>query len=132
MSASASNAIVIQVRGARPIPVGHRVEIRVFYSASGTGFFGTGAPEPQLESPLITDLDTGIAYGALEQFHPPVTVYTVGELFSLALAPLPELREHSRWQGKIIVCNVIYTGMKTNEIQTTLLIEPIVPGTGYR
>jgi hypothetical protein len=133
MSSSGGGAVLMQVRGARPIPVGHRVEIRVFYSAEGSGFFGTGAPVPQHDSPLITDLETGIGYGSLEHFHPTLSVYMTGQTFPLSHAPMPGLQEHSRWFGKVIVCNVVHTGMTKNEIQTTLLLEPIAPpNPGYR
>jgi hypothetical protein len=129
---SGGGAVLIQLLGARPIPVGHRVEVRVFYSAGGGGFFGTSDPEPQHERPLITDLETGICYGSLEHFQPPSLGYS-GQTIELAHAPRPELREHSRWYGKVIVCNVVHTGMTRNEMQTTLLLEPTpAPNPGYR
>jgi len=106
--------------------------VRVFFAAGGSGFFGTGAPAPDFESPLITDLETGIGYGAFEHFHPPVSMYTTGQTFPFSHTPIAGLREHSRWLGKVLVCNVVFTGKERNEIQTTLLIEPMASTPGYR
>ncbi|AKV04426.1 hypothetical protein AKJ09_11089 [Labilithrix luteola] len=132
MSAVANGMTQVQMRGAAPIPVGHRVEVRVFYGRSNEGLFGGGDPVPVFDRPLITDLDTGVRYGQFEHFHPPISGYGPG-LLPLSHSPMTDLREHSRWYGKIVVCNVVFTGFREKEIQTTFLIEPSAPPSpGYR
>lgn|GEM_PF-1301522 len=114
---SSTGPVPLHVHGAVAIPVGHRVEIHVYY--------GTDSSEPQFEYPLIADLETGIQYGALGHFHEDFSAYREGQLFEAQVTPMPNLREHSRWRGKVLVCNVLFTGIKRSELQTTLLIEPM-------
>ncbi|MCL2777647.1 MAG: hypothetical protein FWD73_06555 [Polyangiaceae bacterium] len=122
--------VVLQVHGAVAIPVGHRVEIRVYYSFGETGLFSVDPPAPQFDSPLITDLETGIQYGKLRHFC-DASLYS--EFAPAQATPLPYLREHSRWRGKILVCNVLFCGGQYDQLQTTLLIEPMPAETGpYR
>jgi hypothetical protein len=133
MASTAGGMVLVQARGACAIPVGHRIEVRVFLSSGGEGFFGGGLPEPMHDKPLITDLETGIRYGTFEHFHPAVYAYKGGQTFPLAAEPLPTLREHSRWFGRVLVCNVVFTAIENNEMQSTLLVEPMAPpNPGYR
>jgi hypothetical protein len=123
----------IDLRGACPIPVGHRIEVRIFLSEEKVSFFGNEPAKPLFETPLITDLETGVRYGSFEQFHAPLSMYQPGQIVHPATEPLPHLRDHSRWAGRVLACNVLYTGMSKNELQTTLVVEPLPPGSpGYR
>lgn len=118
---------ILQLKGAMAIPLGHRVEIIFFYSASGSGIFGTGAPEPMLKTPLITDLDTGVRYGFFDQFHAPVGMYTEGQTFDLSPQPLPR-QEYTRFSGRVVICNVVHLISRDFDLQTTLVIERLPAG----
>jgi hypothetical protein len=132
IGASGSGTKRVDLRGACPIPLGHRVEVRTFLSQGGSGFFGGGPPEPRWDSPLLTDLETGVRYGATWQFMEPLAIYDPAQLMAPGDAPLPTLQEHSRWVGRVLLCNVLTTGMRSNEIQTTLILQPLPPGEAYR
>ena len=133
MAQGPGGAVLLHMHGAVPIPIGHRVEVVVYYATTGSGFFGGGAPAPMHETPLLTDLETGVRYGTLPQFHPPVNMYTHGQLFRASPTPLPTLQEHSRWVGKVVVCNVLHLQLQGGDIQTTLVVEPMLaPSPGYR
>lgn len=120
--AHTSSPQVLQLLGACPIPVGHRVEVQFFYAPRGGGLFGGGAPVPDLENPLVTDLETGVRYGMFPHFHQQIRVWD-GQAFALSPDPLPELREHSRWSGTVRKCNVVATRWQRREIQTTVVVE---------
>jgi len=51
----------IEVLGAIPIPVGHRVSVR-WYHKKNKGLFGGEHDESHPTEPIIDDLDTGIVY----------------------------------------------------------------------
>lgn len=120
--------MTLTLRGVRPIPVGHRVEVVVFW-IPGDGLF---SPKQRQSEPLILDLETGVRYGTMEHFRDPPTLVTPGQSMTLPVnvRSLPT-KEH--WRGKVLVCNVVHTGISRAEEQTTLVIEPIPPpNPGYR
>jgi hypothetical protein len=92
-----------------PIPVGHRVEVRVYLSE---GLFSKRLT-PDEYWPLVIDHDTGVVYG----FHTHL-----GE----SGASLPERPEHSRRHGKVIACLVRYLATDCAG-KTTLVIQPGEP-----
>jgi len=138
MPTTSADAIVLHLHGAIAIPVGHHVEVRVYYSAGEKGLLGVGhtEPAPMFDMPLVTDLDTGIGYGHIHLFHAHEGASArAGTVLTVSLAPLPELREHSRWVGKVTGCTVLYQGIasQSRELQTTLVLERDgAPAPAYR
>lgn len=117
-----TSSFILQIPGAIPVPVGHRVEIRIFCSE---GLFGIGGNKPLFEYPLIKDMETGIQYGDLDNFD-------TGKNASRNMLPDAQitlqksLNEYANLKGKILACNVNYKHISLYELflQTTLLIEP--------
>jgi hypothetical protein len=133
VAATAGGTRRIDLHGACPIPVGHRIEVRIFLSEEKVSFFGNEPAKPLFETPLITDLETGVRYGVFTHFHAPLSMYTPGQMLQPATEPLPSLREHTRWTARVLACNVVFTGMSSGELQTTLVVEPTTAGNpGYR
>jgi hypothetical protein len=93
-----SESFIVHFLGSAPIPVGNRVEVRVFLV--DTAVFGTKL-EPDFNDPLIVDLDTGIVYGQGWHFEAITALLPGGVRPELPLAPRADLQEHGRWQGRI-------------------------------
>jgi hypothetical protein len=113
-----------------PIPVGHRVEVRVYLV--DTAVFSTHL-EPAYQAPLVIDHDAGIVYGHGWHFE-PITTYTAGAVRpELPMGPRPDLTEHARWFGKVTANRVAWIGNgQAAYHQTTLVIQPEAHGTVYR
>ncbi|MFO0569810.1 MAG: hypothetical protein U0263_29440 [Polyangiaceae bacterium] len=110
--------ITVHYLGVAPIPVGHRVEVRVF--AVNTAVFGTRL-EPKFENPLLTDLDTGIVYGSWVHFDttlPPEQALSLG----MPLTPRTDLNEHVRWRGRVTATRIAANGY--GQMQTSMWILP--------
>jgi hypothetical protein len=113
-SADKTSPFVLQeIRGAIPIPVDSRVEIRIFYS---DGIFGIGANEPDFTNPSIKILETGIQYLSSSGVH-------AGTPFSS-----DEKRVFATLTGKVMACQIVFRpGNNYRYQETTLLIEPENP-----
>ena len=57
-----SDRVTLECVGSYLIPVGHRVEVRMF-AEPVVALFGSGRRESRPEAPWIADLDTGVVYG---------------------------------------------------------------------
>ena len=127
-----SSPIILQLIGVVPIPVGHEVEIRVFLV--DTAVFGSKL-EPQLDSPLVIDIDTGIQYGEQWIFKDSGDS-NIGSLRAnpLPLGPRSDLKEHGRWRGRVTAARVAWIegGSDRGFSQTALAITPHDPDRPYR
>jgi hypothetical protein len=101
-----------------PIPVGHRVEVRVFVRETTVLF--SSSKEPQPDQPVVTDLDTGVVFGPAWAFGGGGAYYKGKPLADLTLAPPPSLQEHSRVVGRVTACRVAWV---TEFVSTTLELE---------
>lgn len=115
-----TNPFIIQIPGAIPVPVGHRVEIRIF---NMHGLFGGN--KPLFEYPLIKDMETGIQYGDLDNFDTGKNAAR-NMLPDAQITLQKNLDEYANLKGKIQACNVNYKHISLYELflQTTLVIEP--------
>lgn len=118
--ADKTSPFIMQIPGALSVPVGHRVEIRIF---SMQGLFGGN--KPLIERPLIKNLETGIQYGDLDNFDTGKNKNR-NMLPDAQLTLSGNLLEYANLKGKVGACNVNYKHISLHELflQTTLLIEP--------
>ena len=99
-----------EIRGAVPIPLGSRVEIRIF---SFDGIFGFGANEPDVNNPSIKILDNGIEYLGSSDMN-------AGTPFASN-----EKRVFATLTGKVLACQINFRpGNNYRYQETTLLIQP--------
>jgi hypothetical protein len=115
------SAHLIHVAAVVPVPVGHRVEVRIY--AVEEGLFST-AWKVKDHDPHIVDLTTGIVYAPGWLFE-AIALLTIGEVRpSLPLEVRSDLREHSRITGVVRACRVAWLGSGSNTFpQTTLSVE---------
>lgn len=115
-----TSAFIMQIPGALPIPVGHRVEI-IIYNMGGL----FGGNHPLFERPLIKDLDTGVQFGDLDNFDTGKNAAR-NMLPDAQITPHQHLNEYARITGKIQACNLNYKHISLYELflQTTLVIQP--------
>lgn len=112
----------VHVAAVAPIPVGHRVEVRVYAIEEGL-FSKAWVPKPA--DPYIVDLTTGVTYGSAWLFE-SIAVLTSGEVRpDLPLEIRSDLREHARFTGVVRSCRVTWIGSgDTRYPQTTLSVDP--------
>lgn len=116
-----SDRVTLECVGTYPIPVGHRVEVRMFEVA--TGLLGRGR-ESRPEQPWIVDLDTGIVYGHGWQYADLMTL-RAWEPVSLDAEVRSDLREVWRVTAVVDACRVVWLSMGTTHFpQTTLVLRP--------
>jgi hypothetical protein len=99
---------------AAPVPVGHRVEVRVLVEKVGA-FRRT-----EKEHIVVTDLDTGVVYGPMDAFEPISGIRV--EPRPLPLTPRSDLAEASRTVGRVLACQVATMGFSELWLQTTLVV----------
>jgi hypothetical protein len=102
-----------------PIPVGHRIEVRVFVRDSGRK-----KGEPSFDEPFLIDLDTGVTFGT--DWHVRrLDGYRPGTVQDLPVAPRQELAVHSVWRGTVTAARVTTVGSGDSLFQqSTLVIAP--------
>lgn len=112
----------VHLPGVLPIPLGHRVEVRIY--AVEEGLFST-AWVPQPNDPWLIDHTTGVTYGSAWLFQVPPAVSTVGALrLDLPMTVREDLREHARVTGTVKAARVAWLGGgQSLSPQTTLVIE---------
>ena len=112
-------AVTIHFLGLTPIPIGHRVEVRI-YAAPG-GFLGnTLIDEPG--RPLITDLETGVVYSHAWHFHK--YEHAMGEAM-LPLVVRDDIVLRSLLRGRVTATRVAWHGMNGEAYpMTTLMVAP--------
>jgi hypothetical protein len=120
----------VHMMGVVPIPVGHRVEVRVV--CRDVAVFGTKL-EPQPLAPLVVDLDTGIVYGESWHFQ-EISMYQPGiPRLELPMVPRHDLREAGRWHGRVTATRVAWIGGGASSYpQTSLAIAPEEAPAAYR
>ncbi len=123
---------VVHLLGVLPIPVGHEVEVRVFLL--DTALFGKKL-EPQLQDPLIVDLDTGIVYG--EAWHFGKVSGIVNDVQqNLPLEPRADLQVYERWRGRVTATRIAVVGGGAGQsdsfTQTSISIMPNEEQAPYR
>ncbi|MBO0677573.1 hypothetical protein JRC04_08880 [Mycolicibacterium sp. S2-37] len=112
-------AVTVHALGTVCVPVGHRVEVRVFLRDNGKG---TAAP--CADEPFITDLDTGVTFGTDWHFR-RLSGYRPGTIQDLPVMPAADLAVHSVLVGTVAATRVVTIGGGDSLFhQTTLLIEP--------
>lgn len=106
-----------------PVPVGHRVEV-VWYEEVSRGLVpGQERVDDREHQPLITDLDTGVAYGSdwvwgVSRRRRPDVPYEIGG------RPRSELRVQKKVTGMVRACRMVtIRGYPELEVQTHLTIE---------
>jgi hypothetical protein len=100
---------------AAPIPVGHRVEVRVLRESGGV-FRRAGKTHT-----VVTDLDTGVVYGPMEAFEDVSSIRV--EPHPLPLSPRTDLATESRVAGRVRACQVATMGFSDLWVQTTLVVD---------
>jgi hypothetical protein len=111
--------VKIHALGAVCIPVGHRVEVRILLRDNGRGKTAAAQDEP-----LITDLDTGVIFGADWHFR-RLSGYRPGTVQDLPVTPDPGLAVHSVVTGRVSATRVVTIGSGDSLFQqTTLVVEP--------
>jgi hypothetical protein len=115
----------VQVLYHAPIPVGHRVEIQFFKDMSA----GPAPSDHQVisETPIITDLDTGVAYSAFAHYdHAGHLREWLRTPFPERLEPQPNVFFAERVTGRVLGCRII-TDPRTPgkvEVMTQLRVAP--------
>ncbi len=111
----------VHVAAVAPIPVGHRVEVRVYAIEEGL-FSRAWVPKPH--DPHIVDLTTGVTYGSAWLFE-AIGVLTSGEVRAhLPLEVRADLRVHSTITGVVRACRVTWIGSGDSRYpQTSLSVE---------
>lgn len=114
-----SDRVTLECVGTYPIPVGHRVEVRMFEVA--TGLLGRGR-ESRPQQPWIVDLNTGIVYGHgwqytnLDMLTPWVPVQLNPEVRG-------DLNEIWRVTAVVDACRVVWLSLGSVHFpQTTLVL----------
>ena len=124
-----SNQRVVHFSLEAAVPVGHRVELRLF--ARDVGVFSTKV-EAQTDEPLVTDHDTGVVYGAGWHFE-EITMYVSGQSRALPLEVRSDLPEVARLIGRVLACRLARIGSGDSAFtQTTLVVEELPPEEIYR
>lgn len=119
--------ITLQMRGVAAIPVGHRVEVRIFNAPEKTSFLNLEKSKPLFDSPLVFDIDTGIYYGDLHQFYNLNHIYKPNQVFDAQITPFEHLSVYRAFEGLVQHCNVLSARMEGIFIQTTLAIKITKP-----
>ena len=115
----------VQVLYHAPIPVGHRVEIQFFKDMSA----GPSPSDHQIisETPIITDLDTGVAYSSFAHYdHAGQLRDWLRSPFPERLEPQPKVFFAERVTGRVLGCRII-TDPRTPgkvEVMTQLRVAP--------
>lgn len=123
-----SQPVTLRVPYVLPLAVGKEIEWRTFWGT--TGFLVKD--DVVLEPPLIRDLETGVVYGEHWMFI-DLNMYVSGRVEDIPLTIKADLKEHSRFTGKILACHVVWIGSGDSRYpQTTLVIDPKVEAAGYR
>ncbi len=117
--------LTLQVHGVVAIPIGHRIEIRILKLKNKNHFFNKDEVEPIIEFPLITDMETGVRYGALNQFYDLNHIYNIMQLFDAKTTPLEYYTVYKIFYGVVENCNVLTAKMEGIQTQTTLVIRII-------
>lgn len=124
-----SNQRVVNFAFEAAIPVGHRVELRLF--SREVGVFSKKL-EPHVDQPLVTDLDSGVVYGAGWHFE-PISMYVSGQSRPLPLEVRSDIPEVARLAGRVVACRIARIGNTDSAFtQTTLVIEELPPDQVYR
>jgi hypothetical protein len=115
----------VQVLYSAPIPVGHRVEVQFFRESEE----GAGAGEQQLllETPIITDLDTGVVYASIAHYDRGGRLRQwLQTPFPERLEPYPHVFFGERLIGLVVACRVITDARAPGalDVMTQLKIEP--------
>ena len=114
----------IQVLYHAPIPVGHRVEVQFFKESPE----GPSAPDAKIlvESPIVTDLDSGVSYSALSHYDQTGHLREWLEVpFPERLQPRPHVYFAERITGRVTACRVISDARAPTklEVMTQLRVE---------
>lgn len=115
----------VQVLYHAPIPIGHRVEVQFFKDMSG----GDAPAQHKVirETPIITDLDTGIVYSALAHHdHAGKLRDWLDVPFPDRLEPRPNVFFAERITGRVLGCRIITEPRNpgTMEVMTQIRVAP--------
>jgi hypothetical protein len=112
---------VIHATQVLAIPVGHRIEARIY--AVEEGIFSK-AWVARTDEPLIIDHTTGVVYGSGWHFQ-EINMYQSGFVRpDLPMAVRSDIREHARVVGTVRGCRVAWIGGGDSRYpQTSLVIE---------
>ena len=116
---------VVLVDAAAPIPVGHRVEVRILKEPKAGFLSRRSGAKHQTDQPWVRDLDTGVTYGVLWQYSDAMSVTTLpGEDWGASVRS--DLEEVERFEGKVRACRVLTVGGANSGnwwVQTRLELE---------
>lgn len=116
-----TSPVTVTALGSIPIPVGNRVEVRVFLR--NLKVWKTKL-EPVFDEPFITDLDTGVTYGTHWHFQELTSMGSWTTLPHLPVEPRADLEVHSTTVGTVTATRVATLGFTEKFTQTTLVIAP--------
>lgn len=113
-----SDRVTIECVGTYPIPVGHRVEVRMFEVPTGL----TGRRlESRPQEPWVVDLETGIVYGHGWQFT-NLTMLRACEPVKLEPGLRADLREIWRVTAVVDACRIAWLSIGTTHFPQTKLV----------
>ncbi|MGE0791522.1 MAG: hypothetical protein AB7S26_37955 [Sandaracinaceae bacterium] len=110
----------VNVAAVCPIPVGHRVDVRIFEVERGVFRKSWEAMD---DEPLIVDLDTGVTYAPAWCYR-EINMYVSGKVLDdLPMRVRSDLREAERFRATVTACRVVFIGSgDTRYPQTTLVL----------
>ncbi len=101
--------------GSVPIPVGHRVVVEYFESfRESRGLFGTGEPRVKtrvIDSPRVTDEDTGIVHGHLAHYDGGGSLQG-GKINAGTQQLRTDVRVRERIEGVVVACRLAMIGFE--------------------
>jgi hypothetical protein len=115
----------VQVLYHAPIPIGHRVEIQFFKDMSAGD--QPAAQTVIAETPIITDLDSGVTYSAMAHHdHAGKLRDWLGTPFPERLDPQQNVFFAERVTGRVLGCRIITDPRTpgTMEVMTQLKVAP--------
>jgi hypothetical protein len=114
-----SDRVTLECVGSYPIPVGHRVEVRMFEAPGG--LLQSAQSRPQ--EPSILDRDTGVVYGHAWHYAKLSSALTPWQTQPLSPEVRADLREVWRATGVVDACRVVWVTMGSVGFpQTTLVL----------
>lgn len=114
---------VFLVDGVAPVPVGHRVEVRVLKEPDAGWFSRRIGADTQPDQPWVKDLDTGVEYGVYWQVSDVTALDgNPGQVFGAHLrTDLEQLRAVT---GRVVACRVLTLGSGDGwRVQTRLELD---------